>query len=97
MLSRMEGMLAEGTVPEVALTGFAGAIRKRLEALSDSQKAALMKMPEVKALDVETLEKLPEAIKIQIQDLGQLGGASEPGLDLGGGTALRLTVHRGCH
>ena len=68
VLSRMEGMLAEGTVPEVALTGFAGAIRKRLEALSDSQKAALMKMPEVKALDVETLEKLPETIKAKLQE-----------------------------
>ena len=68
VLSRMEGMLVEGTVPEVALSGFAGAIRKRLGVLSDSQQATLMKLPELKALEVETLEKLPELIKEKIQD-----------------------------
>ncbi|MDP7157627.1 MAG: hypothetical protein QF922_05335, partial [SAR324 cluster bacterium] len=39
VLSRVEGTLAEGTVPEVALSGFAGAIRKRLGVLSDLQQA----------------------------------------------------------
>ena len=68
VLSRVEGTLAEGTVPEVALSGFAGAIRKRLGVLSDLQQTALMKLPEMKALEVETLEKLPEVIKEKIQD-----------------------------
>ena len=68
VLSRLEGMLEEGNVPEVALTGFAGAIRKKLSGLGEPQKAALLRMPEVKALAVETLEQLPEAIKEQMQD-----------------------------
>ena len=63
VLTRIEGFLAKDALPEVAVKGFVGAVKKQLNQLTESEKQSLLKLPEARALDLKNLEELPEKIE----------------------------------
>ena len=48
VLSRIEGFLAKDALPEVAVKGFVGAVKKQLNQLTESEKQSLLKLPEAR-------------------------------------------------
>ena len=68
VLTRIEGLLNKDALPEVAIKGFVGAVKKQLNQLSLSEKQGLMKLPEIKALDLKNLEEIPEKIEETLAD-----------------------------
>ena len=63
VLTRIEGFLAKDALPEIAVKGFVGAVKKQLNQLNESEKQSLLKLPEARALDLKNLEELPEKIE----------------------------------
>ncbi|MBC8258709.1 MAG: hypothetical protein H8E38_06830 [SAR324 cluster bacterium] len=63
VLSRIENLLIQNKLPDAAVEGFIGAIKKQLEAINEADKKMLMNLPELKKLDVKKLEDLPNLIK----------------------------------
>ena len=68
VLTRIEGFLAKDALPEVAVKGFVGAVKKQLNQLTESEKQSLLKLPEARALDLKNLEELPEKIEEKLAD-----------------------------
>ena len=74
VLTRIEGLLTKDALPEVAIKGFVGAVKKQLDQLSQSEKQGLMKLPEIKALDLKNLEEIPEKIEETLADTDSAKG-----------------------
>ena len=68
VLTRIEGFLAKDALPEVAVKGFVGAVKKQLNQLTESEKQSLLKLPEARVLYLKTLEELPEKIEEKLAD-----------------------------
>ena len=68
VLSRIENLLIQEKLPDAAIDGFVGAIKKQLEAMSEADNQMLLKLPEAVKLELENVDDLPELIKNEIRD-----------------------------
>ena len=50
VLSRIEGLLVKDALPEAAVKGFVGAVKKQLNQLTEGEKQTLLKLPEARQL-----------------------------------------------
>ena len=63
VLSRIENLLIQNKLPDAAIEGFAGAVKKQIETMTDADRLMLMKLPEIKMLELDNLDDIPEIIK----------------------------------
>ena len=63
VLSRVENLLIQNKLPDAAIEGFAGAVKKQIDAMSETDRQMLMKLPELKILELDNLDDIPEMIK----------------------------------
>jgi hypothetical protein len=68
VLSRIENLLIQEKLPDAAIDGFVGAIKKQLEAMSEADNQMLLKLPEAVELELKNVDELPELIKNEIRD-----------------------------
>lgn len=68
VLSRVENLLIQNKLPDAAIEGFAGAIKKQIDAMNEADMQMLMKLPVVKMLELSNLDDLPEMIKNDIRN-----------------------------
>ena len=68
VLSRIENLLIQEKLPDAAVDGFVGAVKKQLEAMSEADSQMLLKLPEVVELELKNMDELPELIKNEIRD-----------------------------
>ena len=55
VLSRVENLLIQKKLPDAAIEGFAGAVKKQIDAMSETDRQMLMKLPELKILELDNL------------------------------------------
>ena len=63
VLSRVENLLIQGKLPDAAIEGFAGAVKNQIDAMTEEDRQMLMKLPELKTLELDDLDDIPEMIK----------------------------------
>ena len=68
VLSRVENLLIQKKLPDAAIEGFAGAVKNQIDAMTDSERQMLMKLPELKMLELYDLDDVPEMIKNDIRN-----------------------------
>jgi len=68
VLSRIENLLIQEKLPDAAIDGFVGAVKKQLEAMSEADSQMLLKLPEAVELELKNVDELPELIKNEIRD-----------------------------
>jgi hypothetical protein len=68
VLSRIENLLIQEKLPDAAIDGFVGAVKKQLEAMSEADSQMLLKLPEAVELELKNVDELPELIKNKIRD-----------------------------
>ena len=68
VLSRIEKLLGQKKLPESAIDGFVGAVKKQLEIVSDADKQILLKLPEASKLELSSIKDLPDLIKNALKD-----------------------------
>ena len=68
VLSRIEGLLVKDALPEAAVKGFVGAVKKQLNQLTEGEKQTLLKLPEARQLELKNLEELTDQIKEKLAD-----------------------------
>ena len=68
VLSRVENLLIQDKLPEAAIEGFAGAVKNQIEAMSEEDRQMLLNLPELKVLELDDLNDLPEMIKNEIRN-----------------------------
>ena len=68
VLSRVENLLIQNKLPDAAIEGFAGAIKKQIDAMTEADRQMLMKLPELKMLELDDLDDFPEMIKNDIRN-----------------------------
>ena len=68
VLSRIENLLIQEKLPDAAIDGFVGAVKKQLEAMSEADSQMLLKLPEAVELELKNVGELPELIKNEIRD-----------------------------
>ena len=68
VLSRIESLLVQEKLPDAALDGFVGAIKKQIERMSKDDRQMLLNLPEAAKIELENLENLPEMIKNTIRN-----------------------------
>ena len=68
VLSRVENLLIQNKLPDAAIEGFAGAIKKQIDAMTEADRQMLMKLPELKMLELDDLDDVPEMIKNDIRN-----------------------------
>ena len=68
VLSRVENLLIQNKLPDAAIDGFAGAVKKQIDAMTEADKQMLMKIPELKMLELDDLSDIPEMIKNDIRN-----------------------------
>ena len=68
VLSRIENLLIQEKLPDAAIEGFVGAVKKQLEAMSEADIQMLLKLPEAVELELKNVDELPELIKNEIRD-----------------------------
>ena len=68
VLSRVENLLIQGKLPDAAIEGFAGAVKKQIDLMKESDRQMLMKIPEIKMIDLDDLDDIPEMIKNDISN-----------------------------
>jgi len=68
VLSRIENLLIQEKLPDAAIDGFVGAVKKQLEAMSEADGQMLLKLPEAVKLALKNVDDLPELIKNGIRD-----------------------------
>ena len=72
VLSRIENLLIQDKLPEVAVEGFVGAIKKQIDLINEVDRQMLLKLPEVTKLDLQNLDDLPEMIKNNLRNESKL-------------------------
>ena len=72
VLSRIENLLIQGKLPEAAVEGFVGAIKKQIDLINEADRQMLLKLPEVAKLDLKNLDDLPELIKNNLRNESKL-------------------------
>ena len=68
VLSRVENLLIQDKLPDAAIEGFAGAIKNQIDAMTEEDRQMLMKLPELKMLELDDLDEIPEMIKNDIRN-----------------------------
>ena len=68
VLSRVENLLIQNKLPDAAIEGFAGAVKKQIDAMTEADRQMLMKLPELKMLELDDLDVIPEMIKNDIRN-----------------------------
>ena len=68
VLSRIEGLLVKDALPEAAVKGFVGAVKKQLNQLTEGEKQTLLKLPEAQQLELKNLEELTDQIEEKLAD-----------------------------
>ena len=68
VLSRVENLLIQNKLPEAAIEGFAGAVKNQIDAMTEEERQMLMKLPELKMLELDDLDDIPEMIKNDIRN-----------------------------
>ena len=68
VLSRIEGLLVKDALPEAAVKGFVGAVKKQLNQLTEGEKQILLKLPEARQLELKNLEELTDQIEEKLAD-----------------------------
>ena len=68
VLSRVENLLIQDKLPDAAIEGFAGAVKNQIEAMTEEDRQILMKLPELKMLELDDLDDIPEMIKNDIRN-----------------------------
>ena len=68
VLSRIENLLIQEKLPDAAIEGFVGAVKKQLDAMSEADSQMLLKLPEAVKLELKNMDELPELIKNDIRD-----------------------------
>ena len=68
VLSRVENLLIQDKLPDAAIEGFAGAVKNQIDAMTEEDRQMLMKLPELKILELDDLDDIPEMIKNDIRN-----------------------------
>ena len=68
VLSRVENLLIQNKLPDAAIEGFAGAVKNQIDAMTEEERQMLMKLPELKELELDDLDDVPEMIKNDIRN-----------------------------
>ena len=68
VLSRIENLLIQDKLPEAAVEGFVGAIKKQIDLINEADRQMLLKLPEVSKLGLKNLDDLPEMIKNNLRN-----------------------------
>ena len=68
VLTRIENLLIQKKLPDAAIEGFVGAVKKQLEAITESDRQMLLKLPEAVKLTLNNVHDLPVLIKNEIRD-----------------------------
>ena len=68
VLTRIENLLIRKKLPDAAVEGFVGAVKKQLEAITESDRQMLLKLPEAVKLTLNNVHDLPGLIKNEIRD-----------------------------
>lgn len=68
VLSRIEGLLVKDALPEAAVKGFVGAVKKQLNQLTEGEKQTLLKLPEARQLELKNLEELTDQIEEKLAE-----------------------------
>ena len=68
VLSRVENLLIQDKLPDAAIEGFAGAVKNQIDAMTEEDRQMLMKIPELKMLELDDLDDIPEMIKNDIRN-----------------------------
>ena len=71
VLSRVENLLIQNKLPDAAIEGFAGAVKKQIEAMTEADRQMLMKLPDLKMLELDDIDDIPEMIKNDIRNEGK--------------------------
>ena len=72
VLSRIENLLIQDKLPEAAVEGFVGAIKKQIDLINEADRQMLLKLPEMTKLDLKNLDDLPEMIKNNLRNESKL-------------------------
>ena len=68
VLSRVENLLIQDKLPDAAIEGFAVAVKNQIDAMTKEDRQMLMKLPELKMLELDDLDDIPEMIKNDIRN-----------------------------
>ena len=68
VLSRIENLLIQEKLPDAAIEGFVGAIKKQIDLMSEADRQMLLRLPEAKTIELESLDNLPEMITKNLRD-----------------------------
>ena len=68
VLSRVENLLIQDKLPDAAIEGFAGAVKNQIDAMTEEDRQMLMKLPELKMMELDDLDDIPEMIKNNIRN-----------------------------
>ena len=68
VLSRVENLLIQDKLPDAAIEGFAGAVKNQIDAMTEEDRQMLMKLPELKMLELDDLDDIAEMIKNDIRN-----------------------------
>ena len=68
VLSRVENLLIQEKLPDAAIEGFAGAVKNQIDVMTEAARQMLMKLPEMKILELDDLDNIPEMIKNDIRN-----------------------------
>ena len=69
IVSRLENLNArQDSLPEPAIQGFVKGLQKQLAEMNDHEKAMLLRIPEVKSLNVKNAEELIDKIEDKLTD-----------------------------
>ena len=68
VLSRVENLLIQDKLPDAAIEGFAGAVKNQIDAMTEEDRQMLMKLPELKMMELDDLDDIPEMIKNDIRN-----------------------------
>ena len=68
VLSRVENLLIQDKLPDAAIEGFAGAVKNQIDVMTEADRQMLMKLPELKMLELDDLDDIPEMIKNDIRN-----------------------------
>ncbi len=68
VLSRVENLLIQNKLPDAAIEGFAGAVKNQIDTMSEEDRQMLMKLPEIKIMELDNLDDIPEMIKNDIKN-----------------------------
>ena len=68
VLSRVENLLIQDKLPDAAIEGFAGAVKNQIDEMTEEDRQMLMKLPELKLMELDDLDDIPEMIKNDIRN-----------------------------